>query len=152
MTTLLSEGDLLTRIVADSEQVGECLVYRRGKTGGGYGQIWDGARALYTHRVAAIAFLGPPPSPKHEVLHSCDNPPCWRPTHLRWGTHAENLREMFGRGRDGKGGSHLGAADIDAIRGQLAAGVKQRVIATEFGISQSAVSRIARGHTWKAIA
>lgn len=34
-----------------------------------------------------------------DILHRCDNPPCVRPEHLQEGTHAENMKHMFSRGR-----------------------------------------------------
>jgi len=33
------------------------------------------------------------------ILHSCDNPPCCNPAHLRVGTHAENENDKDSRGR-----------------------------------------------------
>lgn len=34
------------------------------------------------------------------VMHLCDNPGCFRYDHLRIGTVAENLRDMYSKGRN----------------------------------------------------
>jgi hypothetical protein len=72
----------------------ECWLWTGVRAAKGYGML--GAKRA-THLSLVIA--------GHErplglcALHSCDNPPCRNPSHLRWGTIRENNREMFERGR-----------------------------------------------------
>jgi len=41
------------------------------------------------------------------VMHLCDNPPCYRLSHLRLGTRAENQQDMVNKGRK-RGGRRTG--------------------------------------------
>jgi hypothetical protein len=36
------------------------------------------------------------------ALHSCDNPVCVNPKHIRWGSGSENTSEAFAKGRKRK--------------------------------------------------
>ena len=51
------------------------------------------------HRIAFILHYRV--YPKNHILHTCDNPPCCNPYHLRDGTHADNMRDRDIRQRSG---------------------------------------------------
>lgn len=75
-----------------------CWEYRGARLAlqaGGYGIVRRGYRA---HRVSYEHFIGPIPEGMM-VLHSCDNPPCVNPQHLRIGTAADNMADALARGR-----------------------------------------------------
>jgi hypothetical protein len=82
----------------------------------GYGYIvrrWDGYTThLSAHRAAYATWVGPIPEGLM-ILHSCDNPRCINPAHLRPGTHQENMDDKTARARHrnqyGRPGSRVAA-------------------------------------------
>lgn len=86
------------------------------------------------------------------VLHSCNNPPCVNPEHLRLGTHEENMRDKIASG------VHAGAnnprarvteADVVCIRELRAEGKTLKVIAAEYKTHLATIDVIVRGKAWK---
>lgn len=68
----------------------------------GYGALMiNRSKRVPAHRAAWEATHGPIPEGM-VVMHTCDNPPCCNPEHLKLGTRAENNRDRFKKGR-GKG-------------------------------------------------
>jgi len=65
----------------------------------GYGHIKVSGKLIYTHRLALSLATGVPLSDPRKALHRCDNPPCCNPTHLRWGTQAQNIQDAIERQR-----------------------------------------------------
>lgn len=76
-----------------------CLEWHRATAGRGYGIINRNGRNYYVHRYVAflVGIITRLDSP-FDVLHTCDNPPCFEPTHLKAGTDSINLREAWKRG------------------------------------------------------
>lgn len=75
-----------------------CWIWDGAKDAAGYGfkkyqgKQWKAHRWMYTQHKGAI--------PEGKVLlHTCDNPSCVNPEHLRIGTHQDNSDDMFAKGR-----------------------------------------------------
>ena len=64
----------------------------------GYGRMRADGTYRLTHRVAWEVKHGPIPEGML-VTHTCDNPPCCNPDHLKLGTHLDNARDRIERGR-----------------------------------------------------
>jgi hypothetical protein len=148
--------DWLTQQLAGMSH--ECAEWPYGKNSANYGQVifHDGRQILVTHAALILSGLGRPPAPGDCALHSCDNPPCFNPRHLRWGTRSENAIEMVDRGRsplgEARANHKLIEGDIAEIRQLSSQGESQRVIAARFGISQSVVSDIVHFKMWRHVA
>lgn len=79
-----------------------CWVYLYGRqVRDGYRRIQWNRKHVAVHRLTYEIWYGPIPGDRI-VLHSCDNPPCCNPGHLRAGTHADNSADRVARGRPGK--------------------------------------------------
>lgn len=125
-----------------------------GSTKNGYGQLSFRNRNTYAHRLSYAAFVGPI-GVGLSVLHKCDVRACNNPDHLFIGTQAENLQDATEKGRMTlppvvHGETHHMATITDAqvqeVRDLVASGMRQRDVASRFGISQTSVWRMAHGH------
>lgn len=77
------------------------------KTKEGYGIITIGMISILAHR-AIHAFSGGDVGVE-VVMHTCDNPSCCNPEHLRGSTHAEKTKDMHAKWRKDRAslGNHL---------------------------------------------
>jgi len=76
------------------------------------------------------------------VMHTCDNPKCINPEHLRAGTFKDNSQDMAQKGRAGR--TVINHAQRLIVDEMLATGMLQEDVAALFGVTQSAVSSIHR--------
>lgn len=56
----------------------------------GYGTVSDGQKSCKAHRLSYELFVGPIPK-RRIIMHTCDNPICINPDHLKVATHKENM-------------------------------------------------------------
>ncbi|RKS06677.1 HNH endonuclease [Nocardiopsis sp. Huas11] len=86
-----------------------CWPWLRYKDRGGYGEFdvtRNGRQKKYKATRWILAYtLGRELTSDELAMHSCDNPPCVNPRHLRVGTHAENMEDMRARKRFRNGSS-----------------------------------------------
>jgi hypothetical protein len=133
---------------------------RRNKSN--YGVVaWEHEMRL-AHRVSWEITYGHIP-PGMGVLHHCDNPPCVRPDHLHLGDHAQNMREMYARGRkthfhappppqrgEQNPSARLTASQVLELRDLRATeGLSYAELGRRFGIGAEHAGRIVRGLKWR---
>ncbi len=122
----------------------------------GYGAITVRGQELKAHRLSYEFYVGRIPDGLL-VLHSCDNPPCVRPDHLRAGTYADNVNDMWSRGRGpARHGVHAGALTrlndeiVRRMREEYAkGGVTCAQLGKKYGIGYSQASNITSRKSWR---
>ena len=88
----------LPRLLERLDLDGDCLVFTGHRDRQGYGKIKTQNKPYLAHRLMWELMNGPVPEGMM-ILHSCDNPPCVLPAHLRVGTAKDNSDDMVSRGR-----------------------------------------------------
>ena len=133
------------------EPNGECLEWTGYCFDDRYGRTWAYGKHWLTHRLAL--HLEGVDTTGHYVLHSCDNPLCCNPDHLRTGTHQDNMDDMYSRGRQSRGSSRPLAklTEKDVLQIRAITGMTQQAIADQYGVGQAAIERIILRKTWKHI-
>jgi hypothetical protein len=108
----------------------------------------------YVHRMVALAFLGPAPSPLHEVAHDDGNPANNRASNLKWKTSAGNAADSKRHGTFVVGERHfrakLTAEQVTEIRDLYAAGgVTHETLSRRYGVHRVHIGDILRGNVWR---
>jgi len=146
------------RFWAKVNKTEDCWIWTGAKHKFGYGRFTIEHRKTTTaHRMAWILTYG---ETDLHVLHKCDNPPCVRPDHLFVGTHTDNMRDCWNKGRNvshlpengwNSGIKHYGHKLNEADVLQIIADINssQSELATQFGVHQSVISKIRTGKIWK---
>lgn len=131
-----------------------CLFYPYAKDGCGYGLVggYGSGKSKRAHIVVFQAVHGYTPE---VVMHSCDNPSCVNPYHLRAGTKATNNADRASKGRSAKtvpSRQRLSSTDVEAIRARWKPGKAPKAnpdgtvaIARDYGVDSAVIVKVIKG-------
>jgi hypothetical protein len=140
----------------------------------GYGQFnladEPPKKTISAHRMAYTVFVGPL-ADGEQVLHRCDNRACVNPRHLFNGSQAENMADMWSKGRQQDysnqpcgdanpsrkhperlaRGARQGSAKLDDAKALeiLQSTESHAALARRFGVTASAVMCVRKRKTWR---
>ena len=147
---------------------GGCWQWTGAKSRQGYGNFRIARQTILATHVA-LHIAGIPRENGAFALHSCDNPSCVNPAHLRWGTNAENMADRSARGRHKwqhgpehqanmlvkalKGEKHGTAklTDNDVLTIRASKGLTHKALADAYGVCTASISHIMTRRTWRHI-
>lgn len=141
--TSFAKVDPLDAFVNRIQKTESCWIWTGKVNQSGYGMFClAGDRPIRAHRHAFMLWNGE--LQRHEiVMHTCDNPRCVNPEHLKKGTRADNNKDCTDKGRRPKGVNHwnnkLTDEQVASIRTNSR---KQSILAKEYGVHQSTISKI----------
>jgi hypothetical protein len=144
----LTEGDAVRfwdKVERGDED--QCWRWLGGFFSTGYPYFWLRGSGVGGHRVMCAMHHGL--AAGRYALHSCDNPGCVNPKHLRWGTPADNMDDRSTRGRAPRGEGHPQARLTDEecadLRQLHSEGVGTPELGRRFNVSTTTAWLIATG-------
>lgn len=128
-----------------------CWEYCGGRDKNGYGKVKAaGNLSLRAHRVSWEHHAARPVPDGAMILHSCDNPPCINPEHLRPGSAAENSNDKILRGRSMRGElnprARLTKADVVEILENPDLSIA--ALARKHGVTEGTVAHVRHRRSW----
>lgn len=147
------------RALIESDLPDDCVEWPFAKSSeDGYGAAYFDGEVVGAAVLSLMLSSGERPSGR-QCLHSCDNPPCINPKHLRWGTATDNCQDMVDRARvkgERNARAKLTEAQVLEIRrryiptGGYPAGPPSNAnaLAAEHGVTATVIRNIVMRRSW----
>jgi hypothetical protein len=152
----MSHLDPIKRFLAKIEEDPStgCWNWTADKVPSGHGLFWHNGTMVRAHRFA-LSLVQRVPDGDY-VLHACvGNPSCCNPAHLYLGDQKQNMKDREDQGRTARGSqngkSKLSEEDVQNIRRLRKSGLKNKEIASLYGVCDMCVSNIRTGRTWSQV-
>lgn len=136
-----------------------CWIWKGSFSAKGYGFFHIGPkqkrRNYHAHRISYLIYIGEIPT-NFCIMHSCDNPPCVNPSHLKAGTFFENSNDMVSKNRHRYGSRHKNSKitekEVVLIRKDYTGKFGNIMyLSRKFGIDKAQIRRIIDKKSWKHI-
>lgn len=159
ISTALKRDNIVERFWSKVNKTDTCWLWVGAKQTSGYGRFWDGERNDGAHRFSYRLNTGEIPEGK-AILHTCDNPCCVNPYHLKVGTQKENMQDMYEKNRNRSkdtyksGAEHCNAKltseDVIDIRRLYKAGeYSSYELGDKYDVHRTTINRIIREEIYK---
>lgn len=131
----------MSKVEPDTQS--SCLLWMRNTNNNGYGMFCaDGYKGLAHRWIFKHAYDMAPEA----VLHSCDTPRCVNLVHLMPGTQADNVADMWAKGRSGV--TKLTDDEVRELRTEASKGIlTHKMLAEAYGMSRSHISAVICGRS-----
>ena len=134
---------------AMSLDVDHCIIWPYAKSKG-YGCLSIEGERFYVHALALTRAVGPAPSGMVARHGECNQPSCFNPRHLSWGTRIENQHDRVRDGTDLRGVRHPAARLTEEAVLLIRRSLESRsVLAERYGVSRDTIRAIKVRQTWK---
>lgn len=130
-----------------------CLEWNGCKLSSGYGIIRVSGKNVRAHRIALERKLGRQITPGMLACHSCNNPSCCSPAHLREGTTQDNMNDKVNSDRQLKGeengNSKLTQNQVIEIRiRKQNESITNQKLGDFYGVKKACIAKILRKEKW----
>lgn len=124
----------------------ECVLHPFHPGNGGYGAVRINGHKMYLCRAVLILTGRELPPPGGHTRHSCGNPPCVNPLHIRAGTAQENAEDRERHGRTAHGAQIPQFWIPDEVVQEIRSSPEtNKAIAARLGCHPTTVSKIRSG-------